>query len=672
MAENYFAKFEQPQADDNYFAKFEPGAKSPGLVDRAHAALTGVNRGTFADLLGLPVDTAANALDLGKAGIGYVTSKVTGKAPPDWTAPYDRSTVPGTADWIAAQARLASNAIGVDSPLDNPNPQDAASRILYAGGRMGGASIVPNPRAAVKATQTLANMARGGIAGLAGGSVGEVAPDYAGVASMLPQLAGSSLASGAKMAIRGGEQGRQAMAQRIQDFRNGGVSNPSLGLASGSPLIMGIENLISKVPGSVGSFQDANAQNFAGMQRKLSEARDLASDRYSPTLAGSAMQNDLTSIAPGVQSLPNRITSGYDTLLNSVLQKVGPDTKIPVNNTLGMAGNLSTPNVAAPNVSALSVQPKISRLYDAFQADNGGSAPTQSLGMQIPGQPAAGIPFNVVKNQRTNIGEELNSPAVIGTPVEGQYKRLYGAMSDDLGQAAAMSDAANSGPQVPGLSASGAWNRANNLYSAGMDRMDQVRSIANRQSPEQAYQAYLQTANGNVSTVQAIKKSINPDTRGTIAATMLDEMGAANPGQQNSAGNAFSPESFLTRYNKMAPGRDELLSGFPNAGGVKMSVDDIANVASMLRDSSKIWANPSGTGANVMAGSALGSMAGNVFTNPLSAIGTGVGLMTANQAAKRLLLNPNTVNSLAAPTTITPAQTGSLMQQIVTGGLLSQ
>ena len=671
MAGNFFDQFDEAPKG-NFFDKFDPGAKAPGIVDRARAALTGVNRGAFADLLGLPVDTAANVLDLGKAGIGYATSKLTGKAPPDWTAPFDRTGVPGSAEWIASQARQASNALGVESPLDNPNPQDAASRILYSGGRIGGASIVPNPRAAVSAGQTITNIARGGIAGLSGGSVGEVAPDYAGVASMAPQVAGSSLAAGTKMAIRGGEQGRQNMAQRIQDLKNGGISSPSLGLASGSPLIMGVENLLSKVPGSVGTFQDANAQNFAGMQQKLAGARDLASDRIGPALAGNALQSDLTSTVTGAQSLPNRISSGYESLLNTVLNKVGGDTRIPVNNTLGMSGALSTPNAAAPNVSALSVQPKIARINQAFQADNGGTPPTQSLGMQIPGQSAAGIPFNVVKNERTNIGQELNSPNVIGTPVEGQYKRLYGAMADDLGQAATMSDASNAGPQMPGLSASGAWNRANDLYSAGMNRVDQVRSIANRQTPEQAYQAYLQAANGNVSTLQAVKKSINPETRGTIAATMLDDMGAANPGQQNNAGNAFSPESFLTRYNKMAPGRDELLSGFPNSGNVRTNVDDLAQVASMLRDSSKIWANPSGSGANVMAGSALGSMAGNVLTNPLSAVGTGVGLLTANQVAKRALLNPNTVQRLAAPMRLDPADMGLLMQQMNVGGLLSQ
>lgn len=669
MPANYFDQFDE-KPKENFFDKFDKNAPPPGAMDRARAAATGVNRGLYADLLGLPVDTAANALDLGKAGIGYLTSKITGKAPPDWTAPFDRATVPGSAEWIAAQARNGSNALNVPSPLDNPNSQDAISRVLYSGGRAAGASIIPNPRAAVAGAKTVDNMIRGGIAGLTGGAVGEVAPDYAGVASMLPQAAGSAGVAAKNLAIRGGDQGRQNMAQRIQDLKNGGISNPSMGLASGSPLIMGVENLLSKMPGSVGTYQDANTANFAGMQSKLSAARDLSSNRYGPGVAGTAIQTDLSSTAPGARSLPNRISQGYENLLNNVLNKVGSDTPIPVRNTLATAGVLSTPNAVAPNVSALSVQPKIAKVYQAFQADNGGTPPSTTLGLQIPGQSPTGIPFGIVKDQRTNIGQELTSPKVVGTPIEGQYKRLYGAMSDDLGQGAALSDAVNSGPQLPGTTALGNWNRANDLYSAGADRMDRVASIANKASPEQAYQAYLQAANGNVSTLQAVKKSINPETRGTIAATMLDDMGAANPGQQNSAGNQFSPDSYLTRYNKMAPGRDELLSGFPNAGQVASTVDDVAQAASMLKDGAKIWANPSGTGGNVAASASLGGIAGNLFKDTTAAAGAVAGLMGANQLSSRFLLNPKRVNLTASDQVMSPEMMQGLLQRFSMPGLL--
>ena len=668
MASNYFDKFDEPKG--NYFDRFDKGAPPPDAMDRARAVATGINRGFYADLLGLPVDAAANVLDLGKAGIGYATSKITGKAPANWTLPYDRATVPGTAEWIASQVRKGSNAIGVPSPMDNPNPQENVSRILHSGGRAAGASIIPNPRAAISGAQTAGNMAMGSAAGLVGGTVGEVAPDYAPVASMLPQVGRNAVSSGAKMLVRGGEQGRQNMAQRIQDLQNGGVANPSMGLASGNPLIMGVENLLSKLPGSVGTYQEANAANFGGLQSKLTNARDLSSAKYGPGIAGAAIQTDLTSTTPGARSLPNRITQGYQGLLDNVTHRVGADTPIPVNNTLATAGLLSTPNPMAPNVSALTVQPRITRVYDAFRADNGGVPATTSLGMPIPGLPPTGVPFGVVKAQRTNIGEHLDSPDVMGRPVEGQYKRLYGAMSEDLGQAALMSDAANMGPRLPGTSAAGNWNRANALYAAGANRMDRVQPFINKASPEQAYQAYVQAANGNVSTLQGVKKSINPETRGTAAATVLDEMGAANPGQQNNAGTVFSPDTFLTRYNKMAPGRDELFSGFPNAGEVRGAVDDVARAASLMKDGAKIWANPSGTGANVAASASLGGVAGNVFSSPMAAIGAVGGLLGANQISSRFLLNPKQVNLAASNNTMDPAMVQAMLQRMSMQGLL--
>ena len=668
MPSNYFDQFDEPKG--NFFDKFDKGAPTPGILDRTRAAATGVNRGVFADLAGLPVDTAANVLDLGKAGIGYMTSKVTGKAPPQWTEPFDRTNVPGAAEWIASQARKVSDAVGVPSPMDNPNPQDGTSRVLYSGGRAAGSSVLPGPRAAIAGVQTAANMARGAAAGLVGGSVGEVAPEYAGVASMLPQAGTNTALAGKNMLIRGGEQGRQNMAQRIVDLKNGGVANPSMGLASGSPFIMGVENLLSKIPGSVGTYQDANTANFSGMQAKLGGARDLASPQYGSGFAGAAIQRDLTSTAPGANSLPNRILQGHQGLLDKVTNRIGIDTPIPVNNSLATSGLLATPNTTAPNVSALSVQPKIAKVYQAFLADNGGTAPSTTLGMQIPGQAPTGIPFGVVKAQRTHIGQELESPSVIGTPVQGQYKRLYGALSEDLGQGAMLSDAANMGPQMMGQSAYPNWTRANNLYSAGSDRMARVAPFANKVAPEQAYQAYLQSANGNVSTLQAVKKSISPETRGMVAGTLLDEMGAATPGNQNNAGNVFSPDSYLTRYNKMAPGRDELLSGFSNAPAVRGIAEDVAQASSLMKDGAKIWANPSGTGGNVAASASLGSMAGNLFTNPAAAAGAVGGLLGANQLSKRFLLNPERINAAASNGAMDPTAVRAMLQRLGVQGLL--
>lgn len=619
-------------------------ARDPGITGLAGAVASGANRGFYADLLGLPVDTTANMLDLAKAAIGTgyneIKKAVTGKpsVPPDWTMPYDRSQLPGTSEWIAAKARAAGNAIGVASPLDNPFPENAAARVLHSAGRGAGASIVPNPNARISLAQNAANMLKGVVSGGTAGAVNEVAPQWAGAAAMLPQLAGRAAVAAGKAAL-GGAAARQQVAQRVIDLQNGGVTNPSLGLATGSPFLQGFENLMAKVPGSVGVFQNANQANFAGMRDKLASLRDTASPSYGRQLVGADIQDDLGTV------LPQRISQGYEGLLNKAVNIVGADTPIPVDNAIKLTGELTTPRPGAENISSLLVVPKISKIHDALVLDNAGPQPTNGA----PPPPPLGIPFGEVRDLRTRIGQEVKSPKIIGTPEEGQYERLYGALSEDLRNGVNQADVTAGTPPNAAGSATQAWDRSNAFYAGGMDRVKRVSPFVSKVAPEQAYNALMSALTGNVSTFRAVKKSITPETRAAVAATALDDMGAAKSAYQNALGDVFSPETYLTQYDKMAPGRNELLSGWANAPEVRQGVDDIAHAASMLRDSSKIWANPSGSGANIAASAGIGGIAGNLITNPGAAVlGVG-GLLGGNLLSRKVLLNPDLVNYLAMP-----------------------
>jgi hypothetical protein len=649
-------------------------------INIAAAGASGVNHGVLSDLTGIPVDAAANALDLGKAGIGYLASKVTGHAPPDWTAPYDRSKIVGSSDWNANKINQLSSALGLKSPIDNPAPDDQIARIASAIGRGVGSSIVPG--ATASNSQLLKNALMSGAATGSGAIAGEVVPDsQAGqiLASFLPQIVTKGSVKTLAMAVRGGEDGRINMAQRYQDLKNGGIDNPSLGLTTGSPLVMGVENLMSKIPGSVGLFQNANASNFSGMKNKVASLRDFASDNFGAANSGTSIQDDLKN------SLPSKISSTYGGLLDQLTNQVGRDTPIPVDNSIAAASRLTALTPGAESTSALLKQPKIGQIAKALLADNGGTpAATQTslvLGAdgnptvtQIAATPPTGIPFQAVKDLRSGIGAEARSKDIVGTPAQAEYKSLYSGMSQDLGNGAALSDLANGILPASAGSASSTWNRSNKYYSAGMDRVDKVQPFANKPSPEQAYNAYVNAANGNVSTLQAVKKSITPETRGKIAATLLNEIGTATPGKQDSTGTVFSPETYLTNYTKMAPqGQSEMFSGFPNSDQVSGGVLDVAKAASMLRDSSKIWANPSGTGGNVMAGSALGSILGNVITNPMAAAGGVAGLMGGNQISKRLLLNPDFVKKMQqAQSSKDPALMSQIQNTILNARIADQ
>jgi hypothetical protein len=133
------------------------------------AVASGLNAGS-ADLLGLPVDTARNVLELGKAGAGFVYHEATGNPIPDALQPIqDRSTDVGSSDWIKAKLRHieGSNAVDVEQPT-------TFNRYLHAG-----SEVVPSA-----------------LAGNEGGTVGAVRAAGAGaVAGTAQQAAGDAGAS---------------------------------------------------------------------------------------------------------------------------------------------------------------------------------------------------------------------------------------------------------------------------------------------------------------------------------------------------------------------------------------------------------------------------------------------------------------------------------------------
>lgn len=118
---------------------------------------------------------------------------------------------------------------------------------------------------------------------------------------------------------------------------------------------------------------------------------------------------------------------------------------------------------------------------------------------------------------------------------------------------------------------------------------------------------------------------------------MIEKLGRALPGQQNADGSAWSHERFLSNWSSLSPkAKTELLSGFPNAAEVRQNVDAVAKASAMLRENSKLWANPSGTAA---AGTARAFYLGTPLTalvSPWVAAGMAGGAGLTNLAARTL------------------------------------
>jgi hypothetical protein len=205
--------------------------------------------------------------------------------------------------------------------------------------------------------------------------------------------------------------------------------------------------------------------------------------------------------------------------------------------------------------------------------------------------------------------------------------------------------------------AAAALNRANNFYSGARGQLDTLQPFVNTPSPERSFGMLESTARTAPSLAASVMGSVPGTTRQVQAATIIDRLGRATPGNQNSEGSAFSTNTFLTNWNKLPDqGKAALINGFPGADGVRPNLNKVAQTAEMIKNASGVLSNPSGTAgtaANIGALSAAGTAA---FTgHPMVAAGILGSAAVANVAA-RSLTNPIFANWLAQSTQVAPSR----------------
>ncbi|WP_431107571.1 hypothetical protein [Variovorax paradoxus] len=618
------------------------------VMDAANAVGTGFWRGATR-LAGLPADTMANVLDLGRAVVGVPVTAATGKTP-DWLIPPDRRMVVGTGDYLIDKAR---NAKAGRVMLDPANPDYEGGYTQAAGGALTGV-IAP-----VSWTQA-ANQAGLSLMGVLGGKAAYDAtgnPALAITAGLAPTALQQVATGAVQRAVRGGEQGRRDMVQRVQDLKNAGVESPTLGLASGNKLIGGIENLLQNTPGAIGIMGRARDGAVQGLQEKSQQAAELASRNRGALESGVAIQR-------GVRGFADDFKARQEALYNRLDRTIPPQSPVDVSRT---KATLTELNADIPNAPALSKQfrnARIQGIEDAIDSDIAGARGSGVMGAGATNS----LPFEAVKKTRTLVGGEIADNTIMSDVPRSKWNPLYGALTADM---KAVANAA-------GPDATRAFNRANDHTRAGVKRLELIApfSEGRTQSPEQAFTALTRTTKENTSTLQAIKKSLPEEARGTVAGTVIERLGKARNGVQNDTGTAWSPETFLTNWNAMSPSaRAELFSGFKNSGQARDAVESVARATSMMRENSKMWANPSGTAANAAARGILasvpaaGAAAMGGLINPWVPAGAALGLGITNGTA-RWLTSPGAVEWAASRGRLPPSMAASQGAALTGGGLM--
>jgi hypothetical protein len=545
----------------------------------------------------------------------WAADKLTGTKPAPTDAPYE----PQLSDFVHPEKW-----------------QEAAEYFAHKGGLPEPAT--PTERVGYKAAQALPSAVLapeapvlGAVSAAAGGAASQATAE-AGGSPLQQTLAGLAVGSVPALASAGAQGARAlirdpaAMAGRIADAAESGTPLTA-GQATGSRTLQYLEGASSKLwgGGPIKATAEQQTQHLGNTVDNIVDNLAPNGADVSPTGAGAA-------INAGAATTKANMRAAEKGAYNAVDQHVPADHPVDMSGTLSKLDELATPNPDAANTTGALLSPKVAAIRDNLKADiaaNGGSPV---------------LPYKATTDLRTALGNSIDWGFAPSDPVtNGALKQIHGALKGDIDIAAS-----SISPE-----ASQAVSDARTLYAHNQARRDFLNSVVDRAGgPEAVYQAATNGTKQGATKIGGVMSALDPGQQNLVRATVLDRLGKANPGQQNAAGDAFNPSTYLTNWAKLDPAaKDALFGASGKPKSLRSSLDALANTMSNIRSGTKLQ-NFSGTGE------AAGHMGGMIAAyegikhmltsaHPVLTGASVAGGLTSNMILSRALVNPRTVTWLS-------------------------
>lgn len=542
--------------------------------------------------------------------------------------------MPGNVPSYREIGGMAADRIGLPKPQDSREriAADVGEALTGTGLTMGAGGLMNLGRAAVGgATNRLAGLlttqpalqtastATGAAAAATAREqgAGEGTQLAAGLAGALaPGAAGAGSAATVRGLVRG--RSGEEMRNRLSDFASVGAT-PSVGQATGSHNIQGVENLLAGGPTSAGvmnRFATQQADDIgAGLQRRGQQLVPNASGER----AGRAVES-------GIQTFSNNVGAQRRALYWQADRYIPADAGSPMTNTRRALQELTTPNPGAAQTTARMVNPRMRQMLEDLDAD------LQSGGGQIS--------YEALRRIRTQVGEQMNDFSLTPDTPARELRRLYSALSRDMEEVAK-----SIGPE-----AEAAARRANNYTRVSANRLEQVQRVVDKNGgPEAVFNAVMSGTRDGGTTLRAVMQSLPEDGQKAVTAAVIRRMGMATPGMQDATGELFSANTFLTNWNRVSPEAKRAL--FDRHGPqFSRDMDRIARVAETIRDGSQVFRNPSGTANRGAAYTYGAALVASLFDATGVSTGSVVGGGAVANLAARVLTSPRAVRWLARVT----------------------
>lgn len=649
-------------SDEDLYDPADETHKKALRVGREVMRLLGQGATNLAEgVMALPkmaADIPINAANLAGANIPTFSSQSLADRPE--LAPQNDAERLGTAITRGIGATAGGIAVGAVAP---------AAAALASNPGMQLAGTVAAPVAADTAREMGAGETGQAVAALTAGAA--------------PGLIGTGSVAGTRGAFRGGEAGRQTVADNIKTFARAGTT-PSVGQATETRVARAAENVFASAPGGSGPVIAKAASQADDLAANIEKRASQLVRKTSAEQAGRKIQQAVS----GEGGFVDRFKAKQGTLYDKLDAFFPAQRQVDVSKTREALKALNADIPGAPALSQWFKNARIKGIQGAFDKDTAPPAlstagsPIERLqaaksveeidrvaqSMKIGIDDAVGadiedlyfnmrsalakgtkseltndisgrLPYEAVKKLRTLVGNEMADAGLVSDVPRSKWKALYAALSSDMEKAVS----GNAGAKA-------AWSRANNYTRAGLRRLETIDHVIEKNGgPEKIYLAATSGTKDGATTLRAVMQSLDDEGKRTLSATVLRRLGVAKNNVQDANQGKFSTETFLTNWNEL--GKEAKATLFDRYGpSYRADMDAIAKTAANLREGSQVFRNPSGTAQKAVLFTTVGSFFTLLGTGQVAAAGgIGAGVGAANLSA-RLMTNPRFVRWLAQTT----------------------
>ena len=459
----------------------------------------------------------------------------------------------------------------------------------------------------------------GTLLGAASGTAGQAAKESgagplgqagASVAVGLGVPAMGKIAAGAIRIAFAGTAARRTEARAALDLIQGGDPDAavSLGQVAGG-IAPTVQGGLRNTPTAISRFRksfDEQAENMRGQMGQIADR--VTGRKATPEAAGRVVQRGIEDgFIPRFRGMANELYGKVFAMLpkDFTVQPVNTAKIFIAQGNLAAKARPFSENIATPTLKKWG----------------------DDLAQTLDDSPDGSISFEVLKEFRSKIGNMISGTDLVTDVAKGDLKQLYGALSQDMKYAIAQTNP----KALP------AWNRAQLYWEKGSDRIQNVlQPIMDKKTPEVAFKALFNGSRDGATVLRSTMRSLGPEERRVVGATVLRNIGKAKPFDQDEVGQLFDPQVFLTRWNTYSP---EARTALVESMGPMMGkdLDRLAKVASMQKAAYRVMPNPAGTASNTAFWGIMTAMAGGLTSGTAAALGGGSVTVGLSAAAPTIL-----------------------------------